>query len=156
MPARLFYGDRMKWFERLKKRIRRYAGLHSFTCDGCGAELFDYPTHRLCDACEKAIRLNDGRTCEKCGRKTLAEGICLSCKRCVPRFTKGISPFVYRGESAAFVNRIKTGTPVLAYYFAEKMANSLTQEFDGINAFLGEGEDTLLVIPVPLTKERRR
>lgn len=146
----------MKWFERLKKRIRRHTGLHSFTCDGCGAELFDYPTHRLCDACEKVMRFNDGRTCEKCGRKTLAEGVCLSCKSRVPHFTKGISPFVYRGESAAFVNRIKAGTPTLAYYFAEKMANSLIEGVDGVESFFGEGEDALLVIPVPLTRERRR
>ena len=68
------------------------------------------------------MRLNDGRTCEKCGRKTLAEGICLSCKSRVPRFTKGFSPFVYRGESASLVNRIKNGNPTLALYFAEKMA----------------------------------
>ncbi len=146
----------MEWFERLKKRIRGWAGERGFTCDGCGKELFDYPAHRLCEACEDTMRFNDGRTCEKCGRKTVADGVCLSCKSRVPRFTKGISPFVYWGESAAFINRIKNGTPSLAWYFAEKMASCLIERCADMQAFLGEGEDILLLIPVPLTKARLR
>ena len=115
----------MEWFHRLKKRIRSFANSYGFTCDGCGCELFDYPTHRLCGRCEDGLRRNDGRTCPKCGRKTLAEGVCLSCKGRAPRFDRGISPFVYRGESASFVNRIKTGNPTLAVYFAEEMAETV-------------------------------
>lgn len=146
----------MEWFERWKKRIRGWASERGFTCDGCGAELFDYPAHRLCEACESTMRLNDGRTCEKCGRKTIADGICLSCKSRVPRFTKGVSSFVYRGESAALINRIKNGTPSLAWYFAEKMADCLIERCEEMTAFSDEGEDFLLLIPVPLTKARLR
>ena len=102
------------------------------------------------------MRLNDGRTCEKCGRKTVADGACLSCKSRAPRFTNGMSPFVYRGESASFVNRIKNGTPVLSYYFAEKMAECLMQRFEGVENFFGEGAGVLLCIPVPLTRVRMR
>ena len=146
----------MEWFHRLKKQIRSFANSYGFTCDGCGCELFDYPTHRLCGRCEGGLRRNDGRTCPKCGRKTLAEGVCLSCKGRVPRFDRGMSPFVYRGESASFVNRIKTGNPTLAVYFAEKMVESLLTKFEGVADFLGEGEESLLLIPVPLTKARLR
>lgn len=146
----------MEWFNRLKKRIRSFAGARGFTCDGCGKELFDYPTHRLCMGCEQSLRWNNERTCGKCGRKTLAEGVCLSCKSRAPRFDKGMSPFVYRGESASFVNRIKTSTPALALYFAEKMTDCLIERCEEVQAFLGEGEDTLLLIPVPLTKARLR
>ena len=146
----------MEWFERWKKRIRGWARTRGFTCDGCGKELFDYPAHRLCGQCENAMRLNDGKLCEKCGRKTLADGICLSCKSRAPRFTKGFSPFVYRGESAGFVNRIKNGTPHLAWYFAEKMADCLIERCEEIEKFSGDGEEFLLVIPVPLTKARLR
>lgn len=147
---------KVKWFEVWKKKIRSYAAGHGYTCDACGAELFDYPTHRLCERCEASMRLNDGRTCEKCGRKTLAEGICLSCKSRAPRFTKGFSPFVYRGESAAFVNRIKSGNPTLALYFAEKMAEYLMENFAEIASFKEENGNALMIIPVPLTKARLR
>lgn len=102
------------------------------------------------------MRLNDGRTCEKCGRKTLAEGICLSCKSRAPRFTKGFSPFVYRGESAAFINRIKSGNPTLALYFAEKMAEYLMENFAEIASFKEENGNALMIIPVPLTNARLR
>ena len=146
----------MKWFQSLKKRIRSFSNSHGFTCDGCGTELFDYPTHRLCAVCEDSLRLNDGLTCPKCGRKTLAEGVCLSCKGRAPRFDKGISPFVYRGESASFVNRIKTSNPTLALYFAERMADRVIAGLEELEKFLGEGEETLLLIPVPMTKARLR
>ena len=129
----------MELFHRLKRRIRSFSGTHGFTCDGCGKELFDYPTHRLCERCEGSLRFNGGRTCSKCGRKTLAEGVCLSCKGHAPRFTVGISPFVYRGESASFVNRIKTSNPTLSFYFAEKMAERLLAQCAGIRHFLGKG-----------------
>ena len=146
----------MEWLKRFKKRIRDLSNAHGFTCDACGKELFDYPTHRLCEACEGSLRLNNGGTCEKCGRKTLAEGVCLSCKSRAPRFFKGFSPFVYRGESASFINRIKTNNPTLALYFAEKMAECLMEHCEELQTFQGEGEETLLLIPVPLTKVRLR
>lgn len=146
----------MDWLKRLKKRIRTFANARGFTCDACGKELFDYPVHRLCDACEQSLRFNKERTCGKCGRKTLAEGVCLSCKTLAPRFDKGMSPFVYRGESASFVNRIKTSNPTLALYFAERMADCLIERCEELQGFLGEGEGDLLLIPVPMTKARLR
>ena len=146
----------MGFFKNIKNRIRDYCADRGYTCDGCGAELFDYPTHRLCEKCENSLRRNDGRVCEKCGRKTVAEGVCLSCKSRLPRFYRAYSPFVYRGESAAFVNRIKTGNPTLALYFAEKMADCLIERFDEIKRFeAGSGEE-LMIIPIPLTETRLR
>lgn len=130
--------------------------MRGFTCDACGGEVFDYPAHRLCAKCEESMRPNDGRVCGKCGRKTLAEGVCLSCKSRMPRFDQGFSPFVYRGESASFVNRIKTGNPTLAYYFAEKMAYCLIERFEEMENFKTEVGDSLMIIPIPLTKERLR
>lgn len=139
----------------VKNKIRDYFSERGYTCDGCGAELFDYPTHRLCETCENSLRLNNGRTCGKCGRLTVAEGVCLSCKSRMPRFDVAYSPFVYRGESASFVNRIKSGKPALALYFAEKMADCLIENFEEIDRFT-EGGEELMIIPVPLTKERLR
>lgn len=85
----------------------------------------------------------------------MAEGVCLSCKSRMPRFDVAYSPFIYRGESASFVNRIKTGKPALALYFAEKMADFLVEKFAEIDRFSNDGEE-LMIIPVPLTEERLR
>jgi predicted amidophosphoribosyltransferase len=73
----------------------------------------------------------------------------------MPRFDCAYSPFVYRGESASFINRIKTGSPALALYFGEKMADCLIERFDEMDRFTAEGEE-LMIIPVPLTKARLR
>ena len=134
--------------QKIKWQVRDLCSKSGFTCDGCGAEIFNYPSRRLCDKCEDQMRRNDGRRCPKCGRKTRAEGVCLSCKSCAPHFTQGISPFVYRGETAALVNRLKNGSASLAYYFAENMADTFLREF-------ADRKD-LLVVPVPLTAEKER
>ena len=141
------------FLQKIREKIRDFFKEHGFACDGCGAEIFDYPVRRLCEECEGKMRKNDGRTCPKCGRKTVAEGVCLSCKSRLPRFTRGYSPLVYRGETAAFINRIKNGTPALAPYFAERMAERLQEEWQALERFLGE--EKLLIVPVPLTEKRR-
>lgn len=142
------------FLQKIKEKIRDFFTENGFACDGCGAEIFDYPTHRLCVSCEEKMRYNDGRTCPKCGRKTRAEGVCLSCKSRLPRFTRGISPFVYRGETAGFINRIKNGRPTLAPYFAESMTTSLIENYEKLEEV--SAREGLLVIPVPLTKARER
>ena len=147
---------KFNFFKKLKDKIRDACANRGYTCDACKAELFDYPTHRLCEECESKLRLNNGRTCEKCGRMTLAEGVCLSCKSRLPRFDRAYSPFVYRGESASFINRIKTGNPTLALYFAEKMADCLIERFDRMENFTVESGEELMIIPVPLTVARLR
>ena len=141
------------FLQKLKDKIRGFFKNNGFACDGCGAEIFDYPIHRLCEACEGKMRKNDGRVCPRCGRKTVADGVCLSCKSHMPRFAVGISPFVYRAETAAFVNRVKNGRPVLAAYFAERMAESWMEHCENAEKFR---EESLLVVPVPLTDARKR
>lgn len=143
------------WFFRVRERVRDYTSEHGFTCDGCGRELFDYPMRRLCEDCEKCLERNDGAVCDKCGRKAVTKGVCLGCKQHLPKFTQGITPFVYRGETAGLVNRIKNGTPLLAYYFAEQMADAFLKTHKTALDFSQE-QDGLLVIPVPLTEKRRK
>ncbi len=145
-----------RFFENLRKRSFRVG----YTCDACGEELFDYPTHRLCEACERDLPRNTEKTCDKCGRKTVADGICLNCKRDLPAFERGVSPFVYRGSVAALINRFKKGEVRLTCYFGERMAETLVERVlrpqeDGSNA-LGVTEDNpLLLVPVPLTDKRK-
>ncbi|MBE5745013.1 MAG: ComF family protein [Clostridiales bacterium] len=142
----------MTFFEKCLKKLRKASGKHGYTCDSCGAELFDYPTIRLCEECEARIERNDGKVCEKCGRKTVADGVCSTCKDNLPTFTYGVSPFVYRAETAALVNRIKNGNRRLAFYFGEQMTAAFLRRFP-IESLAAE---EILIVPVPLSKEKRR
>lgn len=121
--------------------------MRGYECDLCGAELFHYPLKRICDSCEKELSFTGGRFCEKCGRQTKAEGICLACKSRLPAFTRGFSPFVYEGSVALALNRFKNGKRYTAWYFGEQMAETLVKRVPDLQE--------VLVIPVPLTAAKR-
>ncbi len=162
----------MKLLDSILERIRKKSSQEGFTCDGCGGELFDYPKTRFCLSCKEKLLLNNGRFCEKCGRKTVAEGVCLSCKAHKPKFTKAYSPFVYDGLVCSLINRFKNGERYLAYYFGEKMTeklfssefqnehtmSALKEEFTKNNPPMSEmnGKESVLIIPVPMTKKDER
>ncbi len=161
----------MGLIQKLVAKIRDKQYLRGYVCDSCGVEIFDYPYHRFCADCEAAMRKNNGLHCEKCGRHTLAEGVCLTCKRDMPTFTQGLSPFVYRAETASLINRIKNGTPRLAYYFGEQMAEYFITERECQKSSLDRGRYALneengeeidkkhtefLIVPVPMTEEKRK
>ncbi len=145
----------MRILDKIKEKFRRYTLSNGYVCDGCGAELFDYPTHRLCERCERDLTRNDKEVCPKCGRQTTTLGICLTCKGYMPKFTAGYTPFVYRAEVAALVNRLKNGAPRLALYFGEEMAECFFKRCEQISTFQGENAEELLVLPVPVTKAKR-
>lgn len=143
----------MSFWKKCTQKLRDAAAKHGYVCDACGAEIFYYPQERLCGACQDKLLYNDGLTCEKCGRKTVTEGVCLSCKRTLPKFTLGVSPFVYIAETASLVNRIKNGDRRLVYFLGERAADTLVTALQGSRYELNE---QTLVIPVPLTKEKER
>ena len=140
----------MRWWAWTVKRVKELLFSSSFTCDCCGKELFDYPAHRLCSACENGLENNDGFTCDKCGRKAVTVGVCLTCKRDLPTFTRGVSPFVYSGVAAALVNRLKNGDKYLSAFFGERMAEA----YLNFVKYTPE-EKPLLIVPVPLTEQKR-
>ncbi len=140
----------MSVIEKIFHRLFHADGRHGYTCDCCGEELFDYPAERICKECLKRIEFNDGEVCPKCGRKAVSQGVCTTCKRDLPLFTIGISPLTYRGETASLVNRIKNGNRRLAFYFAEQMTAALLHRFPLIR------EKDALIVPVPLTDDKRR
>ncbi len=139
----------MKLFTLLKQKIRRYFAKHGYTCDYCGKEVFDYANHRLCDACEEAMPKNEACLCPKCGRHTLAAGVCLTCKSYPPPFTQGFSPFVYKGKAASLVNRLKNGQAYLGLYLGERTAEYFLSKHEA-----KDEELPYLIIPVPLTPKR--
>lgn len=153
--VRLFYGVYMRFWERIKQGCYEYLSSRGYTCDVCGREIFDYPSNRLCDDCFASLSKNDGKVCEKCGRQTLSSGICLTCKRELPKFRQGFSPLVYRAESASIVNRMKNGNPRLALWLGEAVAEYFLANYADIERFK-EGGETLLLIPVPLTKSKKK
>lgn len=141
-----------EFLKKIKVKIRDITENHGFVCDACGGEVFSYPRERLCADCEKSMRKIESNACPKCGRELQSKGVCLTCKSSMPKFTKGIAPVVYRGETAALVNRVKNGAPRLARYFGENMARAFAREFPD---YAKEG-NALLLVPVPLTQEKYR
>ena len=111
----------MKFFASVFGKYRKFSSERGYSCDCCGREIFSYPSPRLCEECSSALERNF-RTCDKCGRKTVSEGLCLDCKRKTPEFSRGFSPFCYRGEAAGLINRMKNGERWLADYFGEQMS----------------------------------
>lgn len=135
-------GAIVRWLEKWRKR----SGCRGYVCDACGREVFDYPNARLCEDCERA-QTRATKTCSVCGRQMVADGVCLSCKKMLPKFDLGISPFVYHGQSALLINRLKNGKPRLAFYFGEAMADAFSQANE---------EGALLIVPVPITEGKRK
>ena len=129
----------------LFKKIRKATSKRGFVCDCCKGELFNYPTTRVCEACESKFFFNREKRCSICGRNAVTDGVCLVCKESPPVF-QGVSPFVYLGDTAATVVRIKNGNRRLCYYFAERMTESL------LNAFVIE--DGAVILPIPATEKK--
>ena len=148
----------MRFVERIRKglqKLREKSAKKGYVCDICKAEVFNYPQKRICDECENALSRKDGSVCPVCGRKTVSEGVCLDCKVYAPRFDKGWSPFVYQGTVALAVNLMKNGWLRLAYFFGEEMVKTAIEGGLGVGRYALNGEQ-LLLIPVPLTKEKRK
>ncbi len=118
-------------------------------CDDCGAELFDYPVHRLCAECEELLDRPE-RWCPKCGRRTRSEGVCLECKIRPPAFTLGVSAFVYRGEVSRLLNRIKRGNARLTAYFGAELGKRFLEVVPSLT------EEELLVVAIPLSRRKKR
>ncbi|MBQ8319752.1 MAG: ComF family protein [Clostridia bacterium] len=118
-----------------------------FTCDGCGREVFEYPSQRLCEHCQKTVFKNEKRQCEKCGRALRAEGLCLGCKKEPPAFERAVSPFIYHGDAARMINRFKQGERYLAAFFAEEMAKKLSEL-----SFL----EPPILVAVPITERKKK
>ena len=151
----------MNVFGKWAAKLRALTSRQGFSCDSCGVEVFEYPKRRLCENCESGLAKNNRRFCPLCGRETIADGLCLDCKSFAPYFNKGCVPFTYNTLTAKLINRLKCGNRRLAYFFGEEIAKALLErvgiiqgQFGG-NRYALNGEK-LLIVPVPLTRERKR
>jgi competence protein ComFC len=136
----------MRLLDEWMRKWRKISAQKSHLCDACGAEVFSYPTPRVCDECRAALLYNDEHSCFKCGRPTEGEGVCGACKQFLPTFEKGASAFAYFDKSASVVNAYKNGKRYLQYWFAEELQKVLPRL---------PAKDYVLVA-VPLTKEKLR
>lgn len=134
-------------FENVWQKIRELFARKGYTCDCCGVEVFDYPTHRICNECSELLIADNFARCLKCGRKTVTEGVCLACKKELPTFDVGISALSYDGMSAAMINRFKNGERYLVEFFCERMAERMKES--------GLLSSDLLIVCVPMTKEKK-
>lgn len=144
-----------KFLQKCWRKLRRVTDGNAFVCDCCGVEIFEYPKRRICFDCEKSLSRIGERRCPKCGRETKAEGVCLDCKAKVQAFTQGFSPFVYRGETASLVNRMKNGKFRLALYFGEQMSAYFVKNFSEELPRIATDDEPFLLIPVPITEGKR-
>jgi len=94
----------------------------NYTCDICGAEIFE---GHLCADCLKTVTFNDKECCPVCGRKTPNGGICIECKARIPLFKKAVSALVYGGGASALILKFKNGQAYLKEYFADLLAEKL-------------------------------
>lgn len=117
----------------------------NFTCDICGAEIFD--GGRFCPACKKTVQFNDKTCCPVCGRKTERAEICAECKAFAPRYKKGVSALVYSGGGAQLVLKFKRGAKYLKEYFGQ-----LLQE----KAKLLPACDCITYVPITAKRKRQR
>ncbi len=136
----------MKTLKEIIAYLQKRSSRRGYTCDACGREVFDYPNKRLCEPCQNSLFFNDQITCDKCGRKTATEGLCLGCKNRPPVYTKGISPLVYGGDTPALINRFKNGNARLGYYLGELIAIAVMEKIPK--------DEQLFLLSVPTTKKR--
>lgn len=140
----------MKIIDKFLQIVKGRARNTGYSCEVCGAELFDYPKTRACKNCIDRLYGESKPVCPKCGRQAVTSSVCLTCKSRVPAFHYGFSPFAYEGEIASQINRLKNGNRRLAFFFGDEMAEYF------LNRVAEEKRENLLIVPVPLTKEKRK
>lgn len=140
-------SKRVKTLKEIFSRLRWKREDVGFGCDFCETELFDYPKHRLCRACEEKLPLIGEKRCTKCGRKATVLAVCTLCKQRTPLFTQAFSLYNYDGIIPREINRFKSGDRYLRRTFGERL-------YKKVHAFTKDREEEFLLVPVPLSETR--
>ena len=64
----------MSALTKIWQRLFLADGKHGYTCDSCGEELFDYPSTRICAACNERIEQNDKKFAKNAVEKRFRKG----------------------------------------------------------------------------------
>lgn len=117
----------------------------SYTCDLCGAEIFD--DGHLCGECKKTVYFNDGATCPICGRSTNLNTPCLECKSYSPAYKKAGSAIIYKDGGVKLILKYKKDGAYLKDYFARLIAPKCGEFF---------GAEAICYVPMTKKSEFKR
>ena len=147
-------------FKSLYRRVLYSPNKYVPQCNFCKAEIFRAPYIRLCKNCQKELPFVGSVSCPKCGRKTVASGLCLACKANPPLFDSGFSVFDYEGNVRQAINKFKNGEAHLSKYFGDSLSvvvfRTLKRVHEEVAVEKSFQEFLLecLIVAVPLDKER--
>lgn len=115
-------------------------------CIACGRELCEDSALGICTQCFSELRVNNGNTCNKCGRALISQGnICLTCRKTEYDFDRAYSAYVYEGRVKELILRFKYhDMKQLAAFFAVGMYET----------FLKSGARADCIAFVPMTRAR--
>jgi ComF family protein len=122
-------------------------------CRLCGAPLTNISRLPVCESCLLAMTPIAGATCEVCGEGLAARGasepVCAACVETKPYFAKAASYGAYEGELRELIHLLK-------YEQVESAAGVLGQMLAEAIEKLELNTDSVLVVPVPLHRSKRR
>jgi ComF family protein len=123
-------------------------------CRLCGTPLTNISRLPVCSGCLLAIAPLAGPTCEVCGERVsgfsvLPNQICAACQESRPHFVKAAAYGAYDGELRELIHLLK-------YEQVEPAAGVLGQMLGAAIHKLGPLADSVLVVPVPLYRSKRR
>lgn len=130
----------------LKDEWADFVGEDGYTCDLCGKEIFSYQDARFCKVCQKEFQPVGKLFCPVCGRKTVAPGVCLTCKQHRPTFDRGVTAYPFEGAAARAVNLLKNGKR----YLCKQLANALYFRALETGVLTDIMPENTLVVCVPL------
>ena len=120
---------------------------HDYTCAVCGAETFE--SDFICHRCKSRLSAITGKFCPKCGRRTVADGLCLACKDDPPAFDAARAAFDYIPPGSTVIKHFKfDNRPYLGKVLAPFLAKTWTAA--------GFSADVVTFVPMTAKKERRR
>lgn len=121
------------------------------TCYLCGQKIRTSHRYGICESCHGEFEFIDENSCKKCGKYTLAPGLCRDCQSFTHSFQRGYSLCVYDGKVREWVYSFKyAGRSYLARPFGRMMAERIKQ------IGLLRRIDGILSVPIHRKKLRQR
>lgn len=132
------------------KKLLSEVFVDKYNCIVCDAELQKMTPYGLCPDCHAKLEFVGDRICKKCGRIQLNEAdFCLTCQQHKRYFDLARSCVVYNDTAKELVRGIKFGHKK---YFGKYLSAYLIDRYKEVYGNIAID----CVIPVPLTKERRK
>ncbi|MCL2540085.1 MAG: ComF family protein [Firmicutes bacterium] len=134
--------------QNLFKRIILVLFPRHLKCVCCNTDLPEKSEYAFCESCEKALPLNNGNVCTRCGVYLSQSGrLCLACKAHTANYVEARAPLRYKDKVPTLIRRFKyDNQQYLANVFGRLMLDS----------YLLSGWQADCIIPVPLFERRQK